>query len=497
MKLKCIFNTIVALSCTLYTIFIVICIITSTINNATIRWQYELDKSKSSLCNDFSQGKYNLKQFDDFKRRNPYFIQQANTVDINEELNSLYIAKKLKLLRAMYSNFDDSQVNFAMDYSYDVQYHRIVQEGCKHYTLLIVLHEYRKGSLTSGGSGYRVRIHSFFSHNSIGVQSCAVLDTMNGLYTIRCQMPTNCIRLSIELMFVNYNVYRCPIVALEISIFNAILCQVKNRLKIASSVEKTSPSTSDNESTTKKQRPINGWLTWPILKYTDVDNIDYPIENMEVMCAALELYDRIYLMGASHMERTARFIDIECKNGVKKHKLMKLRRMKEFKRMFHTVLSIMKSTNSGNNAFLIQTGIWDICYVSNSYDFIFNDMLQQFVLLIDQLLHVALHSGEGKTRIVIINTPARYERNSQLSSCNNNVVSIFNLLLRNEIEKRQTNLDQNNTNKVDLRFVDTFELSLPVYNQTTPDHIHYVDCSEEECTGVVGKVLIQKILKEL
>ena len=273
-------------------------------------------------------------------------------------------------------------------------------------------------------------------------------------------------------------------------------------------------------------------------------------EIMQTYAHLFRKYDIIYLLGASHMERTYLYLASQCK--LDNISLLKLRHAVLFQKSIQDIIGHVskESMKDSKLLFVLQTGTWDLCYITFSYHHVFTAVLEKYKTAIEMLIRFNLHR-RGDTDIFILAEPVRKNKH-RLAVCNNFVVSIFNelvreyvhnvtMLLRGDLnaglhvpkspswdssdssflngklhmpssdnDQNQLTQDSNTwhdhqasslekypAGKVSLEFLDLYDLTLPVSQHTVLDNIHYMQCPHKKCQGVVGEIMNQLLMSRV
>ena len=253
-------------------------------------------------------------------------------------------------------------------------------------------------------------------------------------------------------------------------------------------------------------------------------------------------YDKVFMTGASHITLLYYYYKETCKNY---HQFMYkyFRYVDQLQAIVDGFIKQAKQNNHKSFVFLAQTGIWNLCYPSTSYQEIFTTELNRYISSLAKLIEFGLQRKRGYVHIHIVTTPARDDWNIHLVGCNNFVVALFNKILQLRLDKLRNILLQKEhsetdsvnkyytvidamsrvyketddadipntktdplgqmrkeTDRVAVGFTDMFKLTLPVSTHTMEDHLHYIKCNKDtwtNCHGRPGTIIGQMILNAI
>ena len=473
--------------------------INTTFNNRPIGKDREMRDYQAS--DNIAQAEANWKQYQKFRELHPGFKQLPTPKIYSETIRDYQKKKAWASLMSKLKNYKTSQVLFNQSYHYTAEYNKSSSKGDAHKWLNIVLTEYLDSNIRSGGgSGFKTNIYGILGQGGYYIYTCVTDDNFNGTYVIRCRMFTMCVRLHVKLQYVDFNAYKGMASSLNRTILNETICLFDNVTLIKDNIK--------HQMIQHNYLSTPGWYLYANnkLEYVSKSNAQYPSSDISKPCAQLSKYDRMFLVGASHVNFFHQYLSRMC--GNLGHNIrFELRYIFHFPNIMHSIISKDKIGNRTKDSlfFLTQSGIWNLCYPDVSYHYIFTHELNQYVKTIESLVEYGT-SRDGYLRIIVLTTPPRNDNTRLLFSCNNFVVSIFNLLLEKKIRHMQRRLERGlnwrNTRekqqaKVEIEVVDMFELTAPVSTRTQ-DKIHFMTCTEDEpCVGEVGIALAQLLIHKM
>ena len=429
-------------------------------------------------------------QFSEFKRRFPKYKQQPAKVEWLRTMATWQMDKKWKKLKRFLRHYEESQVEFQDNYSYQHKIQNHIDKGCL--TTTLQFHEYNNGVTTQGGSRFTVYVKNLWGQEGQDGQDGQkrnwtnaffdignVTDHFNGSYSLTYPVRARCSVVSVFLEYVNFNAFKGPARNIAQLVFNQTICMPKN----------TAILDLDSASTLSGWDEIIGDLV-----YNDNGSL-YPSKSISEPCEKLDRYSQIFLAGASHMRLLNWYYSWTCTA----QKIFKFQYFRHVSQLSSIVSDFIELTTAlyhkKSVTFVVQSGVWDLCYATTSYEKIFTTVIKQYIEALKKLVIFA-KSRQGFMHIQILTTPARGLRQYYLRTCNNYVIAIFNDLLKNELQSLIQIHKLKDSVNVRIHVLDTFDLTSPVSNKTV-DYVHYMGCEKPDCYGNVGIAIAQMVLEKV
>ena len=360
--------------------------------------------------------------------------------------------------------------------------------------ILLHVRETRRGVPTGGGSSLLALSDAFKR------QLCFYEDFFTGHYAIWCPPPARgqCVHVTVELKFASYSAYTIGFFPLvDRQLWQSTVCWNKTVRR------RTTPGLPRAVTPPWKKTDSEAPHTCHIEWFRDAGNwsvmndngVKIPLLDNDDFCRRVRSFNRIVMIGPSHMRYKFNYIAFTCYNEfgspVRKHGSAKVngttyilkRYMADIADLWTRYLEPMNLT--GHDAVLIQHGSHDMC--RRGTRFTLSTSLQKYF---DDLEAIQRHSERRGFRLVALTSPPYGDRvrRSRKENRNNFSLAALARLVHTQLSAA----------RVDV--FDEFAVLLPHYHNDTPRCAgHYLcpDRKEGVVRGHTGVVALHLLVRHL